>query len=175
MGFLSHISAGMVHDTGEGGRAFHHGLPLVTKRSVFVTAEDERRLRRTFERGVLANILAAVLAGPFTPLWFRLAVIIPAGVILSEIVLRHMTAALPPAPAPASLFANAQAAQASAAGPKLLWAQLLFFMAFGAVCSSSLISVEDFGWRKYAGMAISAAMIAQLTYQLLLIRRTGSK
>ena len=93
MGLLSRFSAGMVHDAADGRRVFRHGVVL--KRSVIVTAEEERRLRRVFDWGVVVTLLAAILAGPFTPLWFRLFVMLPAAMIALELVLRQMTADLP--------------------------------------------------------------------------------
>ena len=99
MGLLSQFSAGTVHDTTDGRRVFHHGL-VFTNRRVFVNAEEERRLRRTFEWGVFANILAVALSGPFMPIWVRLLVVIPTGLVVMEIVLRQMTAGLPVSPAP---------------------------------------------------------------------------
>ena len=93
MGLLSRFSTGMVHDATDGRRIFRHGLVL--KRSVFVTTGEERRLRRVFEWGVVVTLLAAILAGPFTPLWFRLFVMLPAAMIALELVLRQMTADLP--------------------------------------------------------------------------------
>jgi hypothetical protein len=95
MGLLSRFSAGTVHDTPDGRRVFRHGLVL-TRRCVLVTADEEHRLRRTLEWGVVANVLAVSLSGPFLPLWVRLLVMIPAGMVLLEIVLRQMTAGLPP-------------------------------------------------------------------------------
>ena len=95
MGLLSRFSAGMVHDADGGRRVFRHGLLLTRKRSVFVTAEEERRLRRIFDWGVVATLLAAILAGPFTPLWFRLFVMLPIAMVAVEIILRQMTADLP--------------------------------------------------------------------------------
>ena len=85
----------MVQDTADGRRVFSHGLLLTKKRSVVVTAEEERRLRRVFDWGVVATLLAAILAGPFTPVWFRLFVMLPAAMIALEVVLRQMTANLP--------------------------------------------------------------------------------
>jgi hypothetical protein len=96
MGLLSPFSAGTVQDTSGGRRVFRHGL-VFTKRCVLVSAEEERRLRRTFEWGVVANILTVTMAGPFMPLWVRLLVVIPTGMVVLEIVLRQMTAGLPPA------------------------------------------------------------------------------
>ena len=49
MGLMSQISAGMVRDDGDGHRVFQHGLWAAKKRSVFVNAEEERKLRRTYE------------------------------------------------------------------------------------------------------------------------------
>jgi hypothetical protein len=48
-----------------------------------------------FDWGVVVTLLAAILAGPFTPLWFRLFVMLPAAMIALELVLRQMTADLP--------------------------------------------------------------------------------
>jgi hypothetical protein len=171
MGLLSQFSAGTVHDTTEGRRVFRHGL-VFTKRCVFVNAEEERRLRRAFERGVLANILLVALSGPFMPLWVRLLVMVPTGMIVLEVVLRQMTAGLPPAATPPAPFTSSSVEQAKAAGRKLLWFQLAFFVGFVALCSSNLVSYEDLGWRKYAGIAIGLAMIAQVIHQLVLLRRT---
>jgi len=42
---------------------------------------------------------------------------------------------------------------------------------FVALCSSSLVSYEDVGWRKNAGVVIGVAMIAQVSYQLVLLRK----
>ena len=95
MGLLSRFSAGMVHDAAGGRRVFSHGLLLTKKRSVFVTAGEERRLRRVFDWGVALTLLTAILAGPFTPLWFRLFVMLPAAMVTLELVLRQMTADLP--------------------------------------------------------------------------------
>jgi len=94
MALLSRFSAGMVHDAADGRRVFRHGL-LLKKRCVLVTADEERRLRRVFDWGVVATLAAAILAGPFTPLWFRLFVMLPAAMVALEIVLRRMTADLP--------------------------------------------------------------------------------
>jgi hypothetical protein len=93
MRLLGRFSAGMVHDTADGRRVFRHGL-VFTRRCVFVNAGEERRLRRAFEWGVLANILAVALSSPFAPLWFRL-MLVPTGMVVMEIVLRQMTAGLP--------------------------------------------------------------------------------
>jgi hypothetical protein len=68
---------------------------LTKKRCVFVTPEEERRLRRVFDWGVVATLLAAILAGPFTPLWFRLFVLLPSAMVAMEVILRRMTADLP--------------------------------------------------------------------------------
>ena len=170
MGLLNQISAGMVQEADGGRRVFRHGL-LVAKRRVFVTADEERRLRRAYEWGVLATIAAITLTGPFTPFWFRLAVVLPLALVAQEGLLRRMTAALPLAPAPERAVGASQIVAAAAAGEKLLWFQLAFFVSFLALCSSSVISYEDLGWRKYAGMTIGAAMIAQVSYQLLMLRR----
>jgi hypothetical protein len=170
MGLLSQFSAGTVQDTADGRRVFRHGLVL-TKRCVFVTAGEEHRLRRTLEWGVVANVLAVSLSGPFLPLWVRLLVMIPAGMVVLEVVLRQMTAGLPPAAAPASPLASANVEQATAAGEKLLWFQLVVFVGFVALCSSNLVPYEDLGWRKYAGIVIGLAMTAHVIYQLALLRR----
>ena len=53
------------------------------------------RLASALEWGVAAAFLAATLAGPFTPLWFRLFVMLPAAIVALELVLRQMTADLP--------------------------------------------------------------------------------
>jgi hypothetical protein len=95
MDVLSRLSAGMVRDDGDGRRVFQHGLWPAKRRSVFVTDSEERRLRRVFDWGVVATLLAAILAGPFTPLWFRLFVMLPAAMIALELVLRQLTAHLP--------------------------------------------------------------------------------
>jgi len=95
MGLLSRFSDGMVHEAEAGRRVFRHGLLLTKKRSVFVTADEERRLRRVFDWGVVVTLLTAILAGPFTPLWFRLFVMLPGAIVALEIILRQMTADLP--------------------------------------------------------------------------------
>jgi hypothetical protein len=171
MGVLSQISAGMVRDTGDGRRVFHHGLWPARKRSVVVTAVEERRLRRTYEWGVVLTVAAIALSGPFLPFWFRLAVIVPASTVALEAALRRMTATLPPAPEPVSPLTFSNVVLAAAPAETLLWVQLVFFAAFAALCASSLVSYEDMGWRKYAGMAIGVAMVVQVSYQLVL-RRT---
>jgi hypothetical protein len=167
---MSLLSAGMVRDDGDGRRVFQHGLWATKKRSVFVTAVEERTLRRTYEWGVVLTIVAIALSGPFLPLWFRLS-IVPAGTVALEGVLRRMTAALPAAPEPASPLTFSSIVLASAAGETLLWYQLVFFVGFVALCGSSLITYEDVGWRKDAGMAVGVAMIAQVSYQLVLLRQ----
>jgi hypothetical protein len=171
MGLLSQISAGMVRNTGDGHRVFHHGLWPAKKRSVVVTADEERRLRRTYEWGVVLTIVAIALSGPFLPFWFRITVIVPASTVALEGILRRMTAALPPAPEPVAPLTFSNVVLAAAPGEQLLWVQLVFFAAFAALCSSSLVSYEDMGWRKYAGMAIGVAMMAQVSYQLVLLRK----
>ena len=95
MGLLSRFSDGMVHDAPDGRRVFQHGLLLTKRRCVVVTDEEERRLRRVFDWGVVVTLLAAILAGPFTPLWFRLFVLLPGAMATLEIILRRMTADLP--------------------------------------------------------------------------------
>ena len=171
MGLLSQISAGMVRNSGDGRRVFQHGLWPAKQRSVLVTDQEERRLRRTYEWGVVMTIVAIALSGPFLSFWFRLAVIVPAGTVALEMLLRRMTAALPPASEPATPLTFSNVVLAAAPGRKLLWAQLVFFVAFAALCSSSLVSYEDMGWRKYAGAAIGIAMTVQASYQLVLLRR----
>ena len=85
----------MIHETSDGRRIFRHGLLPTKKRCVLVTAEEERRLRRVFDWGVVATLAAAILAGSFTPLWFRLFVMLPSAMVALEIILRQMTADLP--------------------------------------------------------------------------------
>jgi len=82
-----------------------------------------------------------------------------------------MTAALPLVPGPASSLTFSNIVFASAAGERMLWFQLAFFVGFVVLCGSSLISYEDVGWRKDAGMAVGIAMIVQVSYQLVLLRR----
>ena len=171
MGLMSQISAGMVRDDGDGRRVFQHGLWAAKKRSVFVTADEERQLRRTYEWGVVLTVIAIALSGPFLPFWFRIAVIVPASTLGLEGLLRRMTASLPAAPEPASPRTFSDVVLAAAAGEKLLWFQLVFFVGFVALCGSSLVSYEDVGWRKNAGVVIGVAMIAQLSYQLVLLRK----
>ena len=171
MGVLSQISAGMIRDTGDGHRVFHHGLWPAKKRSVVVTADEERRLRRTYEWGVVLTIVAIALSGPFLPFWFRITVIVPASTLVLEGVLRRMTAALPRAHEPAAALTFSNVLLAAAPSERLLWVQLVFFAAFAALCSSSLVSYENMGWRKYAGIALGIAMVVQVSYQLLLLRR----
>ena len=174
MGVLSQISAGMVRDSGDGRRVFQHGLWPAKRRSVLVTDHEERRLRRTYEWGVVLTIVAIVLSGPLLPFWFRLTVIVPAATVALEVLLRQMTATLPTAPKPSSPLTFSNVVLAAAPGEKLLWAQLVFFATFAALCSSSLVSYEDMGWRKYVGAAIGVAMTVQASYQLLLLRRKNS-
>ena len=171
MGVLSQISAGMVRDGGDGRRVFQHGLWPARRRSVLVTDDEERRLRRTYEWGVVLTIVAIAVSGPFLPLWVRLVVVVPASTVALEGLLRRMTASLPSAPEPALPLTFSNVVVAAAPGEKLLWAQLLFFATFAALCSSSLVSYEDMGWRKYAGAAIGVAMTVQASYQLLLLRQ----
>ena len=171
MGLMNPISAGMVRDDGGGRRVFQHGLWAAKKRSVFVTADEERKLRRTYEWGVVLTIAAIALSGPVLPFWFRISVLVPVSTVALEGLLRRMTAALPPAPEPASPLTFSSVVLAAAAGEKMLRFQLGFFVAFTALCSSSLVSYEDMGWRKYAGMAVGVAMIVQVSYQLLLLRQ----
>ena len=171
MGVLSPISAGMVRDTEDGRRVFHHGLWAARKRSVFVTVVEERTLRRTYEWGVVLTIAAIAVSGPFLPFWFRLAVIVPASTLVLEGVLRRMTAALPRVPAPDAPLTFSNVVLAAAPSAKRLWGQLVFFAAFAAVCSSSLVTYEDMGWRKYAGVAVGVAMVVQVSYQLLLRKK----
>jgi len=174
MGVLSQISAGMVRDSGDGRRVFQHGLWPARRRSVLVTNDEERRLRRTYEWGVVMTIVAIVVSGPFLPFWFRLTVIVPGATAALELLLRWMTAALPAASETASpAFSNVLLA--AAPGDKLLWAQLVFFAVFAALCGSSLVSYEEMGWRKYAGTAIGIAMTLQSSYQLLLRRKDAAK
>ena len=171
MGLMSLLSAGMVRDDGEGRRVFQHGLWAATKRSVFVTVDEERRLRRTYEWGVVLTVAAIALSGPFLPFWLRAVIIVPGSTVALEGLLRRMTAALPVVPEPPSPLTFSNVVLASAAGERLLWFQLVFFVGFVVLCSSSLITYEDVGWRKDAGMAVGVAMIAQVSYQLLLLRR----
>jgi hypothetical protein len=171
MGLMSLISAGMVRDHGDGRRVFQHGLWAATRRSVFVTADEERRLRRTYEWGVVLTIAVIALSGPFLPFWFRILVIVPASTVVLEGLLRRMTAALPLVPGPASPLTFSNIVFASAAGERMLWFQLVFFAGFVVLCGSSLISYEDVGWRKNAGVVIGVAMIVQVSYQLVLVRR----
>jgi len=171
MGLMSQISAGMVRDDGDGRRVFQHGLWAAKKRSVFVNAEEERKLRRTYEWGVVLTVVAIALSGPFLPFWFRITVIVPASTVALEGLLRRMTAPLPAAPEPASPGTFSDVVLEAAAGEKLLWFQLVFFVGFVALCSSSLVSYEDVGWRKNAGVVIGVAMIAQVSYQLVLLRK----
>lgn len=175
MGVLNQISAGMVRDTGDGRRVFHHGLWPAKKRSVVVTGDEERRLRRTYEWGVVLTIVAIAVSGPFLPFWFRITIIVPASTLALEVVLRRMTAALPPAPAPVAPLSFSNVVLAAAPVQKLLWVQLVFFAAFAALCGSSLVSYEDMGWRKYAGVLIGVAMVVQVGCQLLLRRRSRQK
>jgi len=88
-----------------------------------------------------------------------------------EGVLRRMTAALPRAHEPAAALTFSNVLLAAAPSERLLWVQLVFFAAFAALCSSSLVSYENMGWRKYAGIALGIAMVVQVSYQLLLLRR----
>jgi len=168
---MSLLSAGMVRDDAGGRRVFQHGLWAATKRSVFVTPDEERKLRRTYEWGVVLTVVAIALSGPFLPFWFRLAVIVPVSTLALEGLLRRMTGALPLVPQPASPLTFSNVVVAAAAGEKLLWYQLVFFVGFVVLCSSSLITYEDVGWRKDAGVVIGVAMIAQVSYQLVLLRR----
>jgi hypothetical protein len=172
MSFLSRISAGAFHNTAEGRRVFSHGL--VGKRYVFVTAEEERRLRRMYEMCFVAIIVAVVLPAAFVPLWFRALVIFPAGMVLMELVLRRRTATLPPAPGsrPVS-FADANQRMATESGKRLLWAQLAFFVAMVGFLLSGIVSDEDLGWHRHMGLAVGVAMIAQVSYQLILLSRSG--
>lgn len=174
MGLMSQISAGMVRDTSDGRRVFQHGLWAARKRTVFVTADEERKLRRTYEWGVVLTVVAIALSGPFLPFWFRVTVIVPASTVALEGRLRRMTAALPAAPEPASPRTFSDVVLAAAAGEKMLWFQLVFFVGFVTLCGSSLVSYEDVGWRKDAGMAVGGALIAQVSYQLVL-RRKGKR
>ena len=171
MAVLSQISAGMVRASDDGRRVFQHGLWPARRRSVFVTDDEERRLRRTYEWGVVLTIVAIAVSGPFLSLWFRLLVIVPASTVALEVLLRRMTASLPAAPEPALPLTFSNVVLAAAPGEKLLWAQLVFFALFAALCSSSLVSYEDMGWRKYAGAIIGVAMTVQASYQLLLLRQ----
>jgi hypothetical protein len=41
------------------------------------------------------------------------------------------------------------------------------------VIVSGIVPDAALGWRKYAGLAIGGAMIVQVGYQLLLLRRPG--
>jgi hypothetical protein len=168
MGVFSQISAGMVREDADGRRVFQHGLWPARRRCVFVTEHEERTLRRTYEWGVVITIGAIVLSGPLLPFWLRLAVIVPVSTVALEARLRRMTAALPPAPASSPTFSNVMLA--AAPGEKLLWAQLVFFAIFAALCVSSLVSYDEMGWRKYAGATIGVAMTTQASYQLLLRR-----
>jgi hypothetical protein len=171
MSVLSQISAGMVRASDDGRRVFQHGLWPARRRSVFVTDDEERRLRRTYEWGVALTIVAIAISGPLLPLWFRLLVIVPASTVALEARLRWMTASLPAAPEPALPLTFSNVILAAAPGQKLLWAQLVFFALFAALCSSSLVSYEDVGWRKYVGTVIGIAMAVQASYQLLLLRQ----
>jgi hypothetical protein len=174
MRLLSQISAGMVRETGDGRRVFQHGLWPAKRRSVFITNDEERRLRRTYEWGVVLTIVAIAVSGPLLPFWFRLLVIVPASTVAVEALLRQMTASLPSAPEPAMPLAFSNVVLAAAPGEKLLWAQLVFFAAFAAMCSSPLVTYEDMGWRKYVGAVIGIAMTVQASYQLLLLRQRGT-
>lgn len=171
MGVLSPISAGMVRDCGDGRRVFQHGLWPAKRRSVLVTDHQERRLRRTYEWGVVLTVAAIAVSGPFLPFWSRVTVIVPVATIALELVLRQLTARLPAAPQPALALTFSNVVLAAAPGEKLLWAQLVFFAAFAALCSSPLISYEEVGWRKYVGAVIGMAMTVQAGYQLLLLRQ----
>jgi hypothetical protein len=171
MSVLGQISAGMVRGSEDGRRVFQHGLWPARRRSVFVTDDEERRLRRTYEWGVVLTIAAIAVSGPFLSLWFRLLIIVPASTVALEALLRSRTASLPAAPEPARPLTFSNVVLAAAPGEKLLWTQLVFFALFAALCSSSLVAYEDMGWRKYAGAIIGVAMTVQAGYQLLLLRR----
>ena len=171
MSVLSQISAGALHDDADGRRVFSHGL--VGKRCVFVTADEERQLRRTYEWCFVVIILAVVVPAALIPLWVRALVMLPTGMVIMEAILRRMTARLPPALAtrPVS-FADANRRMATQAGKKALWAQLAFFVAMVAFFMSGIVPDTDLGWHKPAGLAISVAMIVQVSCQLVLLRRS---
>jgi hypothetical protein len=172
MSFLSQMSAGALHDDADGRRVFSHGL--VGRRYVFVTAEQERRLRRAYEMCFVVIILAVVLPAALLPWWLRALVILPAGMVVMEMVLRRMTAGLPAAPpAKTVTFVDANRKMANESGVKLLWAQLAFFVAMVVFLVAGIVPDEDLGWHKHGGLAVAAAMIVQVGYQLILLRRPG--
>lgn len=173
MWFLDQVSTGMVYTAPDGRRVFCHGIALMRKRCVYVTAQEERDLRSAFGWGFLTTILAFALSNGLAPFWLRLLVGIPIAMGLVELNLRRMTGALPAAAIPPSSFGSINKRTATEAGTPLLWFQLAFFVAMTAGFSSSFeaVSYESLGWRKYAGIAIGIAMTAQVTYQLLSLRK----
>jgi len=128
--------------------------------------------RRTYEMCFVVIILAVVLPAVLLPLWLRALVILPIGMAIMEVILRRMTTGLPPAPEgrPVS-FADANRKMAAESGKKLLWVQLAFFVAMVAFFFAGIVPDEELGWHKHVGLAIGVAMIVQVSYQLVLLRR----
>ena len=107
-------------------------------------------------------ILAVVLPAALLPLWLRALVILPIGMAIMEVILRRMTA-----------FADANRKMAAESGKKLLWVQLAFIVAMVAFFFAGIVPDEELGWHKHVGLAIGVAMIVQVSYQLVLLRRPG--
>lgn len=101
---------------------------------MYVDAQQEHDLRRTYGRMFLVFVLAIVLTASLASLWVRLITIVPAWVLVIEVVLRRKTRMLPTAPAGAGRSQRDLALSgARALGPLLLWGELAFFVALTVI------------------------------------------
>jgi hypothetical protein len=175
MSLFSQITDGMVQSDAEGRRVFCHGTIFTKKRYVYVNAEQERDLRRTYEIAFVVFILALVLSAPLASFWIRLVTIVPFWVVFIEATLRRRTAQLPSAP-PTSRSSQRQLAITGARGlgRPLLWLELIFTLLLGVIAVSPLMPYEEMGWQKYGAAVVGFGGSAYVAYQLHLLRKSGS-